>query len=99
MANFLDLFSNPSISKIVIIAAVVGVLVSLCASLLGVTLVLKSASTIITDGEYVYVNITAITSSNESVSLPIYSKVLEGIVVSCFFWEITGFSNIFTYFK
>lgn len=46
MANFLDLFSNPSISKIVIIAAVVGVLVSLCASLLGVTLVLKRYSMI-----------------------------------------------------
>ena len=46
MTNFLELFSNPSIAKIVIIAAVVGVLVSLCASLLGVSLVLKRYSMI-----------------------------------------------------
>lgn len=46
MANFLELFANPSIAKIVIIAAVVGVLVSLCASLLGVSLVLKRYSMI-----------------------------------------------------
>lgn len=46
MANFLELFSNPSIAKIIIIAAVVGVLVSLCASLLGVSLVLKRYSMI-----------------------------------------------------
>ncbi len=46
MANILELFSNPSIAKIIIIAAVVGVLVSLCASLLGVSLVLKRYSMI-----------------------------------------------------
>lgn len=44
--NFLSLFSNPTILKIVIVAIIVGVLVSLCASLLGVSLVLKRYSMI-----------------------------------------------------
>lgn len=46
ITNFFELFNNPSIAKIVIVAAVVGVLVSLCASLLGVSLVLKRYSMI-----------------------------------------------------
>ncbi len=44
--RLIDLFSNPSILHIIIIAAVVGILVSLCASLLGVSLVLKRYSMI-----------------------------------------------------
>ncbi len=41
-----DIFSNPYITKIVVNALIVGVLVSLCSSLLGISLVLKRLSMI-----------------------------------------------------
>lgn len=44
--SFSDMFSNPFIAKVVIKALVVGILVALCASLLGVSLVLKRLSLI-----------------------------------------------------
>lgn len=46
LSDFLSLFSDPAIVKILLTALIVGVLVSLCASLLGVTLVLKRYSMI-----------------------------------------------------
>lgn len=46
LSEFLSLFSDPAIVKILVTALIVGVLVSLCASLLGVTLVLKRYSMI-----------------------------------------------------
>ena len=46
MTNFFTLLENPEILKIILTALVVGILVSLCASLLGVCLVLKRCSMI-----------------------------------------------------
>ena len=44
--SFFELLQNPDILKIVVMAVVVGLLVSLCAALLGVSLVLKRCSMI-----------------------------------------------------
>ncbi|MBR6681507.1 MAG: metal ABC transporter permease, partial [Clostridia bacterium] len=44
--NLIDIFSDTYITEIVLKALVVGVLVSLCASVLGVSLVLKRMSMI-----------------------------------------------------
>ena len=49
----------------------------------GVTLVLKSASTIITDGEYVYVNITGNSALAKGGSGDMLSGIIAGLLARC----------------